>query len=145
MATTQHTFRLFLLIRAAQQASFNTWFAANIDTLGGDRTFTASLSPTGIAPATHYFCAISLTAQQMGLVIRRLATLAGIPLPDWSAMTREERVDWLQASLPTIQTILSIRVRWDVSTAGWDGPNGELIPAGLRRILPAGQRARRST
>jgi len=48
--------RLTIVVKAAVVGSANTW-AAQVDTGGqGDRTFTVALSPTGLPPATHYWC-----------------------------------------------------------------------------------------
>jgi len=55
MAQTLYTNCLIVVIQAQLQAAANAK-ALELDTLGGDRTFTQGLSPSGALPATHYWC-----------------------------------------------------------------------------------------
>lgn len=53
--TTQYTQRAIIVVTAQVQNAANAR-AKEVDTVGGERTFTMGLSATGTAPATHYWC-----------------------------------------------------------------------------------------
>lgn len=50
-----HDRRLTIVVTAAIAAVANAR-AKEVDTVGGERTFTEGLSLTGLPPATHYWC-----------------------------------------------------------------------------------------
>ena len=49
------TQRAIIVVIAAAQSAANAR-AKQVDAVGGERTFVNGLSPTGTAPATHYWC-----------------------------------------------------------------------------------------
>jgi hypothetical protein len=70
---TAFTKRLIIVVTAAQQAAANVQ-AKTVDTVGGDRTFTVGLNPTGrlADAATHHWCSWAMqpadaTSLQTGL------------------------------------------------------------------------------
>src|SRR5437016_5165644 len=52
---TLYTQRQIIVVTAAVAATLNA-HAKLVDTVGGEKTFTAGLSPTGTLPATHFWC-----------------------------------------------------------------------------------------
>jgi len=53
---TSYTRRAIIIVPNADAAGANTYFKNNIDTIGGDQTFTAALSTDGMSPGTHCWC-----------------------------------------------------------------------------------------
>jgi hypothetical protein len=50
-----HNRRLIIVVKAAAAAAANAR-AKELDSEGGERTFTVGLSTTGLPPVTHYWC-----------------------------------------------------------------------------------------
>ena len=65
---TRFVHRIVIVVPAARQAAANA-LARQIDPVGGDKTFTVPLSPTGALPATHYWCATSATVEGKGHIL----------------------------------------------------------------------------
>jgi hypothetical protein len=65
---------VLVLIEASAQNAANVQ-AKRIDTLGGENTFRAGLSPTGNLPATHYWCNWLMSAEDKGSFINFLDAL----------------------------------------------------------------------
>jgi len=53
---TLYTRRAIVIIPNADVAGANSYFLANIDTIGGDLTFTTPLSADGLSHGTHCWC-----------------------------------------------------------------------------------------
>lgn len=73
---TAYTKRLLIVVTADVAAQANT-HAKGVDAAGGERTFTAGLSPTGQAPATHYWCSWAMRPAEDTDLRSRLAALVG--------------------------------------------------------------------
>lgn len=75
---TAYTRRLLCIIPANLQAQANQR-AKEVDTIGGERTFTAGLVPTGSTPGTaptHYWCGWWLTLPEWNAIKTKLDTAA---------------------------------------------------------------------
>jgi len=127
---TNFTRRLLILIPASRRTAFNTWINNNIDLTGGD-WFYMPLSTTGSDPATHYWASAALRETQLGLIMRQLATMASITLPDWQNMTRPQREQWVVDNLVTIRTVLGIRIRMSDNNGREENRDSELAASGL--------------
>lgn len=92
---TAYTRRLLIVVPASEQAAANTR-AKEVDTAGGERTFTAGLvpvgSPSGTAPS-HYWCGWTVTQAEFDAIRSRLDTAAlrkkGIRIYDAATWTPE--------------------------------------------------------
>src|SRR5438132_10058179 len=80
MTTTRYTRRFIIVQPAAGRAAANTQ-ALSVDTVGGAQTFRVPLSPTGTAPATHYWCDWALQPSEHTALALALGTLAGALAP----------------------------------------------------------------
>lgn len=52
--------RQIIVVDARNQAAANT-VSKQVDPIGGEKTFTVGLSPTGTAPPTHFWCSWAMT------------------------------------------------------------------------------------
>jgi len=142
---TSYIRRVFFIIRQSQRASFNTWWAANIDTGGaGDQTFSVPLSATGNLPATHWGACGAFTDSQFKQIVQLLITLTNnvptgsITLPaNWDTMTQAEKRDWLRSQIPTIRSVLGVTILADDNDGVWDDYEAEIARRGLVKIQPA--------
>lgn len=64
---------LVLIVESAQDVA--NLQAKRIDTLGGENTFSAGLSPDGNLPITHYWCNWFMTAEEKGSFVNFLNAL----------------------------------------------------------------------
>jgi hypothetical protein len=136
--TTTFAHRVTILIPAARQAAINTWWQANLDSLGGASTFTVGLSADGNAPATHYWMSGAFTDTELRAMIARLCTLASISAPalaTWNGWTRQQKLDWLSTNLPTILANTGIRVVRDDGDGAWSDPDAALAAHGVQRVV----------
>jgi len=53
---TDYIRRAIIIVSNADVAGANTYFKDNIDTIGGDLTFTTPISEDGLSPGTHCWC-----------------------------------------------------------------------------------------
>ena len=136
---TQFIRRLFVVIPNASKASFNTWWANNIDTGGaGDKTFSIPLSATGNLPATYWGACTALTDAQFKTAAQRLCTLANITFPaNWESMTRNEKRDWLRSQIVPIWQAIGVGIRVDDNDATWSDYDAALASVNLKRITGA--------
>jgi hypothetical protein len=74
MAETLYTDRLIIVVVASLQAQANSR-AVEIDATGGLQTFTAGLSASGAAPATHYWCSWQLLPDERARLSQRMQSL----------------------------------------------------------------------
>lgn len=97
--------RLIIVIPAARQAVANgaakhvEWDAA-----AGENTFTVGLSPTGLAPATHYWCNAALTPTLLvgvgnrlrasGATVAEATPLARSATPQAARLCVFDAADW---------------------------------------------------
>lgn len=136
---TQWLNRVLLAIPAAQRATYNAWWANNIDTDGaGNRTFTAGLNATGLStdPVTYYVANTALTNQQLRKIIVRLCALAGLTIPaDWDTYTRQQKRQWLAANWPTIRQRTGVRAMvLDDNDGAWSDYTAAITAEGLKPI-----------
>lgn len=129
--------RLLILCTAAVRNGLNTWIKNNVDLQAGDQVLTVGLSASGNVPATHYWASGAWTEQDIGQMIRRLATLVSIALPNWSSMTRQQKIDWVQDNKAAIQSAVGIRFIVDDNQGAATDPQSLLTAAGLKVISPA--------
>lgn len=71
---TQYSVRYIIVVTAADAAIANA-AAKTVDLVGGEKTFTSPLSPTGALPATHYWCNWAMTPAQATELSGKLDTL----------------------------------------------------------------------
>jgi len=69
---TAYTRRLIIVVTASAAGAANAR-AKEVDPEGGERAFTAGLSPTGEEPATHYWCSWALRESDDGAMRTKLA------------------------------------------------------------------------
>ncbi len=63
--------RLILVVEAAVAATANTR-SKEVDTVGGDKTFTVGLSASGSGPVTHYWCNWQMTLNEQTALLAKL-------------------------------------------------------------------------
>ena len=71
---TLYTQRAIIVVVAAAQSAANAR-AKLVDTVGGEHTFENGLSPTGAAPATHYWCGWWMTPAEYADLSARLNSM----------------------------------------------------------------------
>ena len=134
--TTQHLFRLILIIPALRQAAFNTWWKANLDAAGGDKTFTTGLNATGAGAPTHYWMNGAFTVSELKIIMRRLANLSGVVEPaTWDSMTRAQKFNWFRNNKPSMSGII-VDIEPMPNDGIWLDPQEVLTRAGLKTIEP---------
>lgn len=119
---TNYIHRLIIIIPASRQSAFNTFFKNNIDTVGGERTFSVGLNYSGLAssPITHYWAGISLTDIELGRIMIRLAQLSGISEPsNWDSMTRLQKLSWVLDNRVSILSAIGVRIFRDDIDGEW--------------------------
>lgn len=121
MAATQYTRHILLIARADIAALAND--AANQSDTNdggrGDLTFTNGLSPSGNAPATHYWCSWAMRPAMLSALVTRLRA-AGATVPETTLVAFG-------------QTPASARMAaFDLDSA-WT-PDGVLTTVGLQRV-----------
>ena len=69
---TAYTRRLIIVVTASAAGAANAR-AKEVDPEGGERAFTAGLSPTGEEPATHYWCSWAVREDEDSSLYAKLA------------------------------------------------------------------------
>lgn len=128
--------RILFIVGNSRKATFNAWWAANIDTEGaGDQTFTVPLSATGLAPATHWAACGAFTEPQFKKIMARLCNLSSITPPaNWDGMTRNEKRDWLRGQIPAIRAAIGVSILIGENDNGGVDYQAELLARGLQTI-----------
>ena len=57
--------RFLIIISATDKTAVNTLAKSQLDTKGGERTFSIGLSAAGNAPVTHYWCSSVVSEDKM--------------------------------------------------------------------------------
>jgi hypothetical protein len=134
MATT-NIHRVLMLIPAARQAAIQSWWTTNVDPNDNGQTWNVGLSADGQAPASFYWASAALTDADLIALVRRLALLAGITVPTAGSLaTKQAKLDWLTANMPTITANTGIRLRRADQDGSWGSVEDELAAAGLQRV-----------
>src|SRR5687768_10720437 len=87
---TAHLHRVLVVAADARKAALATWISNNVDPGQGANWLAVGLSPSGAAPATHWWFSVALTNAQGAAVLNRWYALAGMTPPAWGAMTRAQ-------------------------------------------------------
>lgn len=122
-----------MIVPVARVAAFTTWWTANIDPRGASVLSTELNASGDRTSATHAHCSGQFTEAEAATILRRLATIAGISLPAWEAMTNRQRRQWVHDNVPTILAATGIRFRVEDGDGVWGNPDDELMSGGLRR------------
>ena len=92
MARTNHIKRLIIVVPIGAGAIANER-AKDVDSRGGDLTFTVGLSATGKSPATHYWCSWSMTSDDEANIRAKMLTdelIGKAQVFDGGAMTPDD-------------------------------------------------------
>lgn len=131
---TNYLHRVLLIIPAARINGINAYIKAQVDPAGGD-WFTANLSASGSAPATHAWCNAALTDVMGRKLLLRLVQQASIPEPaDWDTKTRQQKKQWLLDQRATVRSRTGVWVVPMHNDDVWDDPAEALTVMGLQTI-----------
>lgn len=135
---TQHQFRLLFVIPAASKAGFNTWCRANLNGGIGDDWFGGlGLSPSGNAPATHYWASVALTPSEFKTAGIRLCQVSGVAVPgQWDTWDRGEKKQWFLDNKAGILAGSGVRIFAMDNDGVWDKSETNRAEAGLQVIQP---------
>ena len=138
MSATQHIHRLILIVPAARCAALNSWIRTNLDPTGAD-WFTANLSASGNAPATHAWASFAHIDAEGKKLLMRLAQQSGLSQPaDWDQKTRAQTKTWLLSNRTTVKNGIGVWIEPGENDAagGWPDPQTVLTVNGLKVIQP---------
>lgn len=106
---TEFTKRLIIVVTLGQQIAANAK-AKEVDLEGGERTFTAGLSPTGALPVTHLWCNWQMKPAERDGIKQRLEGIPGIvqlfELSSFDPLTaKPTAAEILRITVPPLKTL----------------------------------------
>ena len=131
---TLHQHRLVMIVPIARVSGINAWIRAQIDPTGGD-WFTANLSLTGTAPATHAWASFTITPTTALKWAQRIAAMTTNQVPPgFAGYTRNQKKAWLESVKDSIRTQAGVYIQVSDNDGAWADPYQLLSSAGLQII-----------
>lgn len=142
--STLHLHRLIVVSpEGAKVTGIVNWFSANI---GANSVSPAAdwppLNATGLAadPVSHRWMCGSWQETECREILKKLCDLAAVTKPtnaQWTAWSRQEKIDWLVSVRTAIHTNYGVYVSLSSNDGQWDSPAAILTTLGLKTIAAA--------
>lgn len=133
--------RLIIVAPAAgtKNTIIATWLNGNLSEGANvvPPTLGPGLSPTGVAPATHFWCNVALTLGDAKACLVKLCQLAAVAVPtagQWDNATWAQKKAWWDGVRQTVFTNYGVWCQLAPNDGDWDDPTAVLALRGLQPI-----------